>query len=79
MKATPFPLSRCAYEPKEFQRPYIIQAWSNLDGWQDTRFDAKTVSEAKDQLQKALTDKSLWMNGKPMKARIANKRTEYDY
>ena len=43
---------------------YIIQAKSNVDGWQDTRYGADTFAEARREEILLLNRNSAWMPGK---------------
>jgi hypothetical protein len=63
------------------QNQFVVQAWSNVDGWQDTKYSADTEEEAREMGRNVLNNKSLWINlptsvrvvtslGKPYKTEI---------
>lgn len=62
------------YQFDNHERPdggeYVVQAWSNLDGWQNTRFCSPVRRIAEDLSRELLADKSRWINGEPTQVRI---------
>lgn len=49
---------------------FIVQAFSNVDGWQNTGHGGKTEQDAQTAASALMLNLSAWMNRKPTQCRV---------
>lgn len=51
-------------------QPYVVQAWSNTGGWQNTRYRSAYREDAQFLADWLKNEKSRWIGGEPTETRV---------
>ena len=51
---------------------FVVQAWSNVDGWQDTKSSSNDEQETVEMARVLFNDRNKWMNNNPTAVRVVS-------
>lgn len=69
-----YSLSVCLDEKSNCRndKQFVVQAWSNVDNWQDTVEADDTEEGAIEKARKLFNNKNFWMNNSPTAVRVVS-------